>query len=634
MSKFEVKIIENSNSNQVPIINLQQNFPQNELRNPELIKIAQNLFRKDGVLQINNLFPKDLVSQLYASFLESYQKYFDDAEYADSLDVGNKRRMITLDIKSAFNDPAVYGNLLLLNMMRRLLDKKFILGTMGVVISLPGSKHQHVHRDHTPLFDLEELDSKLPSYAITAVIPLVDLTEDTGSTRVWKGSHLTPRSQDKERKLEESTVPLMKAGSCYLMDYELLHGGTPNVSNIVRPILYVIYYRSWFRESINFEKQERLLISPFEYQRIPDHYKFLFAGLEKFSQKQEKLDLSKGKFEELDAYNQELRLFNLAKKALVAYGLKDAEIKLIAHRECTTFKIEIPNASQKTESNSPHLTNCFLLRIYRGNYLSPESVESELLWLRSLYQEANLAVPEAVPTLDGKLLNVVEAPGVPEPRICSLTRWVYGYKDKPMNIKAVGILIGKLHNQAANWAIPDNFKRPFWDWDGLFGSGAGYSNDGQKIWELTPEPYRSLFAEVGAKFKEVSDILGQDKEQFGMIHADLCPGNLLIYKDEIRPIDFADCGFGYWGYDIAMFLSYYSQSPEVPTYLQWLLEGYGEVRKFPEEQLQYMDIFIAAQHVTLALWRVNRAQDHPYFRSILDKALAEAGEQAKLLLNR
>ena len=639
MSTIEIKIQQNDNSQKIPIIQLPVDISQAGLVDRNLIKISQDLFRDNGVLQIDNLFSQELVKNLALSFQISYRDYFDNSEYADSLEIGDKRRMISVEVKDAFNNPQLWANLFILNLMQKLLGEHFILGSFGVVISLPGAVHQHIHRDHPPLFNDEAIDSQLPSFAITVVVPLVDLTEATGSTRVWKKSHRQKRSQ--RQRVADSYVPLMNRGSCYLMDYQLVHGGTPNTSNIVRPLLYLIYYRSWFREIVNFEKQSRIAISATEYQKIPDGYKFLFAGLNHNTQKVlppnsvERVSISNAKFTEVDTYNQEQRLLQLAKKALVDYGLENAKIELITHRENTTFCIEIPHKAQKTEANTPYLTNRYLLRIHRGNYLSPEAVVSELQWLQALRHDSNLPVPEPVTTLRGELVTVVEAPGIPTPRVCSLMRWVYGEENKPMNLKNIGKLIGQLHNHSSQWQPPIDFTRPSWNWNGLFGEGAGYSiNNGNKIWQLTPQPYRQLFREVGDRLKEVMNLLGEDKEQFGLIHGDLCPGNLLAFYNEIRPIDFADCGYGYWVQDIAMFINYFARNPQVPKYLTQLLKGYKEVRPLPVQQLVYIDTFIAIHQVTLTLWRVNRAQDHPYFRSILASSLQEAAQHARWFLEQ
>lgn len=643
MTDRKVTIQKNENSSSIPLIKLPDNIPQQELSNPKLIEISENLFNENGVLQIDNLFPKEAIASLYSSFYNSYKQYFDYKEYADSLEVGDKRRMITIAVEDEFNNPYLYANSYLLNLMQKVLGEELILGSYGVVIALPGAEHQHVHRDHPSLFSKEEIDVQLPSFAVTAVIPLVDLTQETGSTRVWKKSHRQVRSQ-KEFPMSGSDVPYMSTGSCYLMDYQLVHGGTANVSNVVRPILYLIYYRSWFREVVNFEKQDRINIASAEYQKVPDRYKFLFSDLS--VSKEDKVKVvdnretvtppltPKKKFVEADVYNQEQRLTELAKGVLAQYGLEDYRLRLITHRENTTFSLDIPRAVTQTEGNTPFLLNRYLLRIHRGDYLSPNAVGSEMQWLKALRQQ-NFPVPEPVPNKAGKLITIAKGVGIPKQRVCSVTKWVYAEDGQQINIKFIGKIIGQLHLHAATWQPPANFERPRWDWEGLFGKGAGYSVDrGEEIWQLTPQPYRDLFRQVGDRFKQMTEVLGTEKDQFGLIHADLCPANLLYAHNQVRPIDFADCGYGYWVHDLAMFLSYYARDPQVPTYMKSLLEGYAEVRPLPMEQLPYIDTFIAAQHVTLALWRVNRAQDHPYFRSILENSLTIAAQHAQWFLEK
>ena len=196
MSGLEVKISHNDNSNHIPAVRLPLNISQQELNNPQLIQIAQSLFEKNGVLQIDSLFPKTLVANLAEAFDKTYRAYFDREDYADSLKVGDKRKIINVEVESVFNNPQLYANPLLLNLMQKLLGQDYILGSFGAVIALPGAKQQHIHRDYPPLFDNEFIDARLPSFAITAVIPLVDLTEATGSTIVWKKSHRMARSQE------------------------------------------------------------------------------------------------------------------------------------------------------------------------------------------------------------------------------------------------------------------------------------------------------------------------------------------------------------------------------------------------------------------------------------------------------
>ncbi len=77
----------------------------------------------------------------------------------------------------------------------------------------------------------------------------------------------------------DSQRPVVPAGGCLLMDYRLLHGGTANCSDTVRPLLYVIYHRPWFRDYVNFQKQPAVRMSRAEARRVPEAHRALFAWL-------------------------------------------------------------------------------------------------------------------------------------------------------------------------------------------------------------------------------------------------------------------------------------------------------------------------------------------------------------------
>jgi ectoine hydroxylase-related dioxygenase (phytanoyl-CoA dioxygenase family) len=98
-----------------------------------------------------------------------------------------------------------------------------------------------------------------PSFAVTLIIPFIDLNEVTGSTRLIGGSHLIP---SKDAKNMPGLAPKVPVGSCFLMDYRLTHQGMANQSNQVRPILSIIYQQPWFRDYVNYSKQKPLIVAP------------------------------------------------------------------------------------------------------------------------------------------------------------------------------------------------------------------------------------------------------------------------------------------------------------------------------------------------------------------------------------
>jgi hypothetical protein len=55
------------------------------------------------------------------------------------------------------------------------------------------------------------------------------------------------------------------------MDYRLWHQGAANRSNRPRPVLYIIYTRSWFTDLVNFRKHARLRLSKEDALAMPRH---------------------------------------------------------------------------------------------------------------------------------------------------------------------------------------------------------------------------------------------------------------------------------------------------------------------------------------------------------------------------
>ncbi|MGF1458311.1 MAG: phosphotransferase [Leptolyngbyaceae cyanobacterium] len=647
MSTFSVRIYKNTQSNQPPAVELPTDLPVSELMNGELIAAAQQLFQDQGVLVIRNLLPPVLIDDLQAALLAQYQPYLQDRDYDHVLKVGDKRRMLTVDLQPPFDHPLIYGNPLGLALMRGLLGPDFVLGSFGVVVALPGAASQHVHRDHPPLFETPDLSQPPPSFAITLAVPLVDLTPETGSTRVWKGSHRV--AGDQALPLPDSAVPYVAKGSCYLMDYQLLHGGTPNVSNRVRPLLYITYYRSWFQEAVNYEQQSRMTMSPATYERVPAALKGLFVRQQEQWRSQparhhwQRRRWADTAFCDLTASEQTQQLTQLAATVLPTYGFHQATIELIAHGDNTVFAVQGQRSllpADRDRTLEVNRDRC-ILRIHRADYLSLPAIRSELQWLHELFHHSPLRVPEPLPTRDQAFDSTGQILGMAAPRGCSLTGWVAGRslldlpraeRRSPHLLTAVGRTLGRLHRHGAHWQPPAGFDRPRWDWDGLFGAHAGYSNQGDRVWSLTPAPYRQLFTTVSTEVKAVMNSLGEDAEQFGLIHGDFWLGNLLVQADDIGVIDFADCGWGYWGYDLARLLNDFADEPHYSNCLASLLQGYRQVRPFPPAQLPHLKLFLAAQQVALALWRVNRAQDHPDFQATLEADLAEAAAMIRACL--
>jgi len=323
-------------------------------------------------------------------------------------------------------------------------------------------------------------------------------------------------------------------------------------------------------------------------------------------------------FEELTHRGKLMRLRQVARAALDAYGLADAQFKFITNTGNSIFRVYAQSPAPVRAAHDLFLDNQYVLRIHQPGYMTAEEITSELEWLSALRCDAGVPVPEPVPTVNGELLVKVTAPGVPGMRNCSLLRWMKGRmltKDIfPRHFRAVGRLMAQLHEHAVQWHPPQGFTRRHWDWDGLFGDTAGFGVPARVLWAEIPEPDFEPLETVARHVWQVMDELGKGKDVYGLIHSDLAvQDNMLFRGGEARAIDFDDCGYSYWMYDIAVTLSDWQEDKAWPTIRDALVGGYREIRSLPEEQLAYLDIFMAARHGTIMMWATGSAHLFPKY---------------------
>lgn len=193
--------------------------------------------------------------------------------------VGDGRYMVTLNLNPPFDKPEIFASPPVLAVARATLGVDVIINSLTVVIALPGAEAQRPHVDHRMLFPSEEAASMAaPPYALTVIVPLLDLTSSTGSTEVWpRGPHMA-KPDLWHSKQPGSTVLPLALGDAGIIDYRVCHGGTANQGQVPRPILYIVYSRPWFRDSENFSEIPPLRVNARQLAAIPLQYRTLFAS--------------------------------------------------------------------------------------------------------------------------------------------------------------------------------------------------------------------------------------------------------------------------------------------------------------------------------------------------------------------
>ncbi len=251
---------------------------QSQALGAETLQRATTLFNASGCLQLKGLFPTGFIHTLREAYLERYQSYFRAGKFDDAKPVGTGRYQVAVEFSAPFNAPQLYASPLILPILQALLGSNLFLGIFGSVTSLPGAEAQHRHRDNPLLFSAQ-INRFLPPFAINLFVPLVDFNERTGTTRLFPGTHV---KSGEEAEGAPGFDPMVPCGSCLLADYRLFHQGTANISEEIRPLLFLAYHRPWFKDYHNHKAWPFFRMSEAEHAGIPAEHRSLFAWMEHY----------------------------------------------------------------------------------------------------------------------------------------------------------------------------------------------------------------------------------------------------------------------------------------------------------------------------------------------------------------
>jgi Ser/Thr protein kinase RdoA (MazF antagonist) len=322
-------------------------------------------------------------------------------------------------------------------------------------------------------------------------------------------------------------------------------------------------------------------------------------------------------------YDQQLERFTqAARQALIAYGLADAEVRSILYENNAVFAV----------TSGEHKR--YVLRLHRPGHKRLEWIRSELVWLSAIRDSTVLQVPQPIQTLDDESLTRGIVEGLTEPVTCVLFEWLEGqFYDQdsisPDQVKEAGVFLALLHQFSQRFVPPLDFQRPKLDWEGLFGEDSPY-NPGEGARIFTPEQI-AVFAEVDARVRGVMDTLGQQPRTFGLIHADFLPQNILFNQRGVGAIDFDDCAWGYYLYDLAPALWQFKFSPRYSLLREALMDGYNSLIPISSQNRQVIETFVAARHVASCRWQAGQLHN-PRIRERAAEVIAERTEGLKHFL--
>jgi Ser/Thr protein kinase RdoA (MazF antagonist) len=290
-------------------------------------------------------------------------------------------------------------------------------------------------------------------------------------------------------------------------------------------------------------------------------------------------------------------------QVLPHYGLATARVYPLHSYNNFVYRVE--NADNQS----------FSLRICGFPKMKRCSMEDEMNWLNFVAQRNPRLAPRPIANDQGEWVTVITTPK--GERLCALFAWVEGSELRdmitPADLHKMGRLVAALHNIAHEFPFPDATID--------FRSGYRYDQSLMRLHRDWIEQHHHTIgtAHVALLDRAIDyviaamDRIGTTPANYGMIHADLSFGNLLVHEGEIYLIDFEQLGRGHYLYDFAvLWRELHTETVNFASLWQSFVAGYGEVAELPFRCEEELNPFIIATQLTDLDWLYNT--DNPAVR--------------------
>ena len=286
----------------------------------------------------------------------------------------------------------------------------------------------------------------------------------------------------------------------------------------------------------------------------------------------------------------------LAREGLRRYDLGlPVQLELVRRGENATYRADAPRGS-------------FAVRVHRPGYRTREMIRSEIAWMEAL-AGAGVATPRAARSVEGDV--VVALPTDAGERHVSVLTWEAGEplteSDDMDDWRALGRLMAEVRVHGATWGRPDWFTRPSWDAEGMVGATPHWGDPvALGLWD---DETRALMIATRDRVRERLVAFGTDAERYGLVHADLAFANVLRRPgDSPVLIDFDDCGWSWYLWELAVVLTPFDGTDGYAPRLDALVDGYRSRWALPDEDLAELPTFVLARRLVTLGWVFTHAE--------------------------
>ena len=253
------------------------------------------------------------------------------------------------------------------------------------------------------------------------------------------------------------------------------------------------------------------------------------------------------------------------------------------------------------------------LRVHRSGYQSEQAIGSELE-LMAFLSSSGMRVPMPVSNDQGSPVTRTSSGAT-----VSALSWLPGISlsdllchrhhetgELESVYRRLGKQLARLHNLSDSFSPSSDFARWHWDSAGFTGEAPHWG----RFWDhpsLTTSQ-RRFMNELRHAVRRRLESWASMGLDFGLIHADALPENVIVNGDNVHLIDFDDSGHGFRMYELAVAVWGTQTSTDPPALSDAMHFGYCSERPLPDWQWQTLETFVVVRNLACLGWIVARAE--------------------------
>jgi Ser/Thr protein kinase RdoA (MazF antagonist) len=311
--------------------------------------------------------------------------------------------------------------------------------------------------------------------------------------------------------------------------------------------------------------------------------------------------------------------------------------KILAHYHETLgagCRLKLLRLSENITYLVEHTNTETVLRLCRPGYHTEAELAAEAVWMCRLHTDAltcHLMMRQVIPGDDGNFLYAATDDdgsyyfGMVFTYLSGKPLEELPLEKQPVWFERLGEITALLHRQARAWEGALNLPRFHWNYESMIGEQAvwgdwrkmtGMSENvvhteggapAEKLWQtdsVTGLP--DVLHRADRMIRDRLQSYGQTKENYGLIHGDLRGANLLTDGEDLKIIDFDDCGYGWFVQDLAASLSFLETERQVPDLIRAWLKGYQKQGILTQADFEMIPTFIMMRRMQLLPWVYSR----------------------------